>query len=81
MFHVVGMAEDAGWAIDEDILCPEHAIQPDVFGKEWSVGCYTCGWEESLGEDDARYEYKEHECEPETYLKSPADLARRTEHR
>jgi hypothetical protein len=84
MFHVEAMASDAGWRITEDgALCPDHnGFNTDPLhesGKAWVVGCWTCGFEEELNEDDAKYEYKEHDCEPDTYLKTPADLAKKEE--
>jgi hypothetical protein len=84
MFHVEHMARDVGWRVDDEAtLCPEHNT-PDGLAEleSWVVGCYSCGYEENMSEDDARYEYKEHECEADTYLRTPAELRetrRRTE--
>lgn len=79
MFHVEHMARDAGWRVDDEaILCPSHN-SPDGLAEveNWVVGCYSCGYEENLSEEDARYEYKEHECEADTYLVTPEETMKK----
>jgi hypothetical protein len=79
MIHVLELAREQGWVVDEDAcLCPEHADAESLASvRNWVVGCYTCGFEEEMTEEDARYQYKEHECEPDTYFRSPAELAKK----
>jgi len=80
MWHLEDAAWDAGWrVIDGDVFCFEHAQENAEVGAKWVVGCWTCGFEEELSEEDARYEYQEHDCEPDTYLRSPAELAKKDE--
>jgi hypothetical protein len=79
MIHVLELAREQGWAVEDDAyLCPEHVdAESRASAKSWAVGCYTCGFEELMTEEDARYEYKEHDCEPDTYLRSPTELAKK----
>src|SRR3954463_5484953 len=78
MWHVVDNARDLGWVVidDEHTFCPEHAR--DEAGNEtevWLVGCFTCDYEEEVdSEEDARWASREHECEAETYIRSPSEL-------
>ena len=73
-WHLVLFAKDAGWTFshDEELTwCPEHSPESGVVEK-WVVGCWTCDFEEDFdNEEDAKYEYNNHECEPETWIRDP----------
>ena len=86
MAWLLAEARDLGWVILEDdetrALCPEHANGAVRAGGAWVVGCYSCDFEEEYdSEEDARYELAEHECEPDTYIRSPEEMARKAEKR
>ena len=61
------------------IVCPYcagTATEPEPTG--WRVGCHTCDWEWEeddvegpLTEEQANDIASDHECEPETWVKSP----------
>ena len=84
MWQVIDIAREAGWSFDrtEDrAWCPDHAEDAYVPGLTWVVGCYTCDFEEEFdSEEDAKYEYNQHECEADTWIWDPekvADIAKR----
>lgn len=76
-WHLIEYATDAGWTFSEDeefSWCPEHSEDhdPDGLDQHWVVGCWTCDFEEDFtSEEDAKYEYRHHECEPDTWIRDP----------
>lgn len=72
-WHLIETARDNGWTVsrDEMAYCPEHGPQPDVTGH-WVVGCWTCDFEEEFdSEEEAKNEWRDHECEPDTWIHDP----------
>jgi hypothetical protein len=80
MWHIVEHARDIGWSFDrseERAWCPLHEEEaiPDVV---WVVGCYTCDFEEDFrSEEEAKDEYMQHDCEPDTYIWNPDEVAKK----
>ena len=73
-WHRLLFAKDAGWTFshDEELTwCPEHSPESGVV-ERWVVGCYTCDFEEEFdSEEDAKYEWSNHECEADTWIRDP----------
>ena len=73
MWHVIELARETGWLVDDDenAYCPEHAPADGVL-ESWVVGCYTCDFEEVYdSEEEAKNEWSMHECEPDTWIWDP----------
>ena len=84
MWEVIYEAKEVGWLIEEPsgeiAWCPDH--NPVASPSEiYAVGCYTCDWEDEddddpiTSEDQAKRVAMEHQCEPDTWIKSPRQLA------
>ena len=73
-WHLHLFARDAGWTFSHDeefSWCPEHGPESGVVEK-WVVGCWTCDFEEDFSsEEDAKYEFRMHECEADTWIRDP----------
>jgi hypothetical protein len=84
MWEVLYQARQAGWLLNTadiaEAWCPEH--NPIAHAdQEWAVGCYTCGWEDDdepiLSKKEAQSVAFEHECEADTWIMSPEQLAKK----
>jgi hypothetical protein len=79
MFHIVELAKEQGWGFSEegdDAYCPRHGPSGPEPVPKWLVGCWTCSDEwDAEDEEDAKFQASDHQCEAETYIKSPKRIS------
>ena len=81
MYHVVARAAEEGWTFHDDselgsAFCPLHGPDGPLPTEKWLVGCWTCTDEwDAVDEEDAKAQAQEHDCEADTYIKSPKKIS------